>query len=285
MAPFGSDARKRMKIPRNDEDKIGWERHGERATKTTEDTAEILKLDKAIRRNDLTSAIRAASLQELSENHLDDADAAYHPAEDECVGPIRAKTSARASALDKEANKFLGEKPLAPITRCGGDTAIEIWDRERVSGFTRDPLTRKLVVKDGRTSRSGYRRILPESRPDDWHVEYQIEELEDVVKAVLREKKATIFEALVLDPLRGRPGKTIDDLARQFGRSADYISRIKHKCKIRVQAEIEARRAAEAKVRAAAATQADETCGVCGRNYGAKVWPRIRRVGGIIRKT
>ena len=61
-----------MKMPRNDEEKIGWERHAERSTKTADDTAEILKLDKAIQRNDLTSALRAASeLQELSEDHLD----------------------------------------------------------------------------------------------------------------------------------------------------------------------------------------------------------------------
>ena len=153
----------------------------------------------------------------------------------------------------------------------GPPDKISKFENRRVSGF--DRIGGKWSKADGLISRGGYRRILPESRSDSWLLDYQIEELEDVAKEVLRERWATVFESLVLDPLRGKPGKTIDDLARQFGVSAEQISRIKYKCKLRVEGELDARREAFAKKNA---PEADETCEVCGRTYGAKAWPEKR---------
>jgi hypothetical protein len=144
------------------------------------------------------------------------------------------------------------------------------FENRRTSGF--DRIGGKWSKADGLVSRKGYRRILPESRPDSWALDYQLDELEDVSRTVLRERKATVFENLVLDPLRGKPGKTIDDLAKQFGVSVDAIYRIKNKCKVRIEREVEARRAAFAKKNA----ELDETCELCGRTYGDRAWPRIR---------
>jgi hypothetical protein len=104
-------------------------------------------------------------------------------------------------------------------------------ESRRAAGFER--VEGKHVKADGLVSRRGKRRILPDDDLDKWREfrkDDQREKLERVAAEVLHGRNATIFGGLVLDRLCGKPGKTVEDLAYQFGVSRERIYRIQYNC-------------------------------------------------------
>jgi hypothetical protein len=103
------------------------------------------------------------------------------------------------------------------------------------------------LMADGLVSRAGYRRIPPGWLMEgiDDHEEWagNAELLANVAKQVLRNRNATVFEGLVLNPLLGRPGRTVEELAEQFGVPPARIYRIKDKVKQQMTAAIERHKA------------------------------------------
>ena len=111
--------------------------------------------------------------------------------------------------------------------------SVEGFEEKWANGFTR--VDGRHVPADGMVSRRGYRRIIPDSGPDAAWLEWRIEELARVAKEVLRGRNATVFEGRVLDPLMGRPKRSIDDLAEQLGRPAKRIYKILDECRHRIE--------------------------------------------------
>jgi hypothetical protein len=64
----------------------------------------------------------------------------------------------------------------------------------------------------------------------------------ELVGKVLHGRNATVFEGLVLNPLLGKPAKTVQELAKQFGVPADRIHKIKHDCIERLKKEVRNRK-------------------------------------------
>lgn len=88
----------------------------------------------------------------------------------------------------------------------------------------------KHIAADGLVSKGGYRRILPDYKDagDEVWDEIRRKQLEEIAGEVLSGRTATVFDALVLAPLRGKQGRTVEDLANQFGVTTDRIHKIKH---------------------------------------------------------
>lgn len=63
----------------------------------------------------------------------------------------------------------------------------------------------------------------------------QVDELERVSRDVLSGRNATVWESLVLDPLRGKAKRTPEELAEQFRVSAARIYRIKNRANDKVR--------------------------------------------------
>jgi hypothetical protein len=95
-------------------------------------------------------------------------------------------------------------------------------------------------MADGLVSRGGYRRVLPDT--DDvldaelWAE--NAERLADLAKQHLRGRNATVFEGLLVNPLLGRGGRTVQELAAQFGVSSERIYRVMYDAKQRITAAI-----------------------------------------------
>src|SRR5262245_9955104 len=88
--------------------------------------------------------------------------------------------------------------------------AIAAWEAKWVAGFIKD--AGKHVAAGGLVSRGGYRRVFRDS-PDWRDVDWQAEKLEEVAAEVLHGRNATVFENLVINPIRRRPGKSVKALA------------------------------------------------------------------------
>src|SRR5262245_28924615 len=106
--------------------------------------------------------------------------------------------------------------PLAraiPIAR-----VIDSLEARRAAGFTKAG-NGKHVMADGLIARSGNRRILPDAREEhDWTWwQERADELVAAATEVLRGRNASVFQGLVLDPLQGKPRKSVRSLALQFG--------------------------------------------------------------------
>src|SRR5262249_42647669 len=101
----------------------------------------------------------------------------------------------------------------------------------------------------------------------------QIDELEAVAAEVLHGRNATVFDALVLAPLRGDDTKrTVESLAQQFGVDAARIYRCKNRAKRRVSDAINVRKSLETKVpdeliAFIEGVPANERCTICNRGF------------------
>jgi hypothetical protein len=111
---------------------------------------------------------------------------------------------------------------------------VEGFEEKRANGFTK--VDGRHVPADGIVSRRGYRRIIPDSGPGAAWLEWRIEELARVAKEVLRGRNATVFEGRVLNPLMGRPKRSVEDLAEQLGRPTKRIYKILDECRDQIAA-------------------------------------------------
>ena len=128
------------------------------------------------------------------------------------------------------------------------------------------------VSADGLVARSGRRRILPEDT-DISGLEDKAEQLALVAGQVLHGRNATCFEGRVIDPLFGRPKRSIEELATQFGVSPAKIHRIIEHAKRRVLEALE--RFYQPKI-------VGDRCPTCGRVYDAWQFGQCARTNGTI---
>ena len=95
----------------------------------------------------------------------------------------------------------------------------------------------KHVAAQGLISRKGYIRITPNNDDNEW-IEIskpdRLDELECIAAEVLHGRTATVFEGLVLAPLRGQSKRTVEELAYQFNVSRDRIYRITDRAKRKI---------------------------------------------------
>jgi hypothetical protein len=156
---------------------------------------------------------------------------------------------------------------------------IASFEARWAAGFTKEG-DGKHVMADGLVGRSGRRRILPAdagvktAELDDWRWE-KTDELVAAAKEVLHQRNASVFQGLVLDPLEGKPRRSVESLAAQFNVTPARIYRIEYDCKLKVMAKIEAKRAQTA---ASERTWADEVCRACGAVYSYGAWPSMKAV-------
>jgi hypothetical protein len=175
---------------------------------------------------------------------------------------------------DKPAKRFGGRwnegfrsrdeivRPLAPrgggkaeagrVYRPNDIAKIEIF---RARGFAK--VAGRHVMADGLVARSGRRRIFPD-HANMRELEDRADVLLAIAKQVLRGRNATVFEGRVIDPLLGRPKRSVEELAAQFGVSPAKIHKITERCKERVS---------EAAERFAAPKNDGIKCPECGRIY------------------
>ena len=112
-------------------------------------------------------------------------------------------------------------------------------------------------------------------------------ELADAVGKVLRGRNATIFEGRVLDPLRGRPKRSVDDLAAQFGITTKRVYKIVERCSDRVIAALSAppeRMDAKgfiAETNELYAWAESEKCSLCGRCFALTALSACRGAFGV----
>jgi hypothetical protein len=117
-----------------------------------------------------------------------------------------------------------------------------------------------LQLTDGVLSRRGLRRIPPliyRGLDREW-IEEHAEELSELAKDILHGRNATVFEGRVLDPLEGRPKRSVEDLAAQFGVTEKRIYKIEDDCRRRVVEEYRRRTAPKSH---------GDKCPMCGRVY------------------
>jgi hypothetical protein len=114
--------------------------------------------------------------------------------------------------------------------------AVEGFENFRAAGFVK--IGGRRLMADGLVSRGGYRRVFSDALLETvWDREMwadRAQDLADLAGQYLGGRTATVFEGLVINPLLGRPGRTVDDLARQFGVTPDRIYKIKNKGKERL---------------------------------------------------
>jgi hypothetical protein len=130
----------------------------------------------------------------------------------------------------------------------GSWSALDRHEARQAAGY--EKIAGKHQPVDGLVARSGNRRILPED--DDPQTRLILAaKLKELIPEVLHGKHATIFEALVLNPLYGKPKKTAEELAIQFGRPRAHIDRCLYKAKRKIEEAVADRMAAaEAKRKA-----------------------------------
>jgi hypothetical protein len=124
------------------------------------------------------------------------------------------------------------------------------------------------VARDGLVSARGYRRIVHDA---GWVDDWDVDALEDLALSVLHGRNATIFEAHMLGPLRGKPKRSVESLAKQFGVGTKRIYKILGECRRRLEAERDKRAAA----RLAAGAANFEMCGLCQREVSLAHRPSI----------
>src|SRR5262249_13153455 len=136
-----------------------------------------------------------------------------------------ARTATADTDLNSEDARTDSEPKASPRT-------VQGYESRWAAGYTK--VAGKTTVADGVLSRGGFRRILPNDDDDGWlkHCkEYRLRELEDIAKDIFHGRNATVFEGLLLAPLRGERGRTVEELADQFGLTPQQIYKIKNKCK------------------------------------------------------
>jgi hypothetical protein len=157
---------------------------------------------------------------------------------------------------------------------------FEQFEAKLTSGFV-ETKSGKHVAFGGLTDRKGRRKVFPMQTDEEaWTAEINTNELMDIAETILHGRNATVFEGLVLRPLRGLPKRTVDDLAKQFGILPARIYRIKNDCVERVKKEI-AKGKLEAQTQPTGYREANkifEVCERCKREYPLSAHPRRRSV-------
>src|SRR5262245_6456061 len=153
---------------------------------------------------------------------------------------------------------------------------IDSLEARRAAGFTKSG-DGKHIMADGLIARSGKRRILPDARDGhDWTWwEERADEAAAAAAEVLHQRNASVFQGLVLDPLQGKPRKSVESLAIQFGVPPARIYRILYVCKLKVKAKIDAKRA---ETEPFERTATGEVCRACGVVYSNSHFPSIKAV-------
>jgi hypothetical protein len=168
-------------------------------------------------------------------------------------------------------------------------SGIELWEIVQAQGFRKKD-GKHIATDGGLVSRGGYRRIMP-NRDDGFWLESikpdQLGDLERVARAVLTGRNATVFDGLVLAPLRSEPKREVKDLADQFGVRPARVYKILHKCIAKVkkrQAEIAAGGSIDGKpphfemMALLEAWENTDRCSLCGRQF---VWELLPECNGI----
>jgi hypothetical protein len=167
-----------------------------------------------------------------------------------------------------------------------GSRSVAGYEAKWAAGYTK--VGGKYIAADGLVSRGGFRRIIPEET--DWDREKWAEraaELADAAGKILHGRNATIFEGRVLDPLRGRPKRSVDDLAAQFGIAPKRVYKIVERCSDRVMAALSApSQRMDHKGFVAArdelyARAYSEKCLLCGRCFALTALSACRGVFGV----
>jgi len=156
---------------------------------------------------------------------------------------------------------------------------LEQFEAKQATGFVKK--FGKHAAVSGITDRSGRLKLLASQTEEEvWAAEISRHELIEIAERVLHGRNATVFDGLVLRPIRGLSKRTVDDLAMQFGVDHARIYRIKNDCIDRIKKEI-------AKTKPVAPTQTSryrdggnvfETCERCNREYPLSLWPSRRSV-------
>ena len=139
-------------------------------------------------------------------------------------------------------------------------SGVAAFESKSATGFRR--IGGKRVAADGLVSRGGYRRIFPDHDDDDWadfFMPGQVEELEKTARAVLRGRSATVFNKLVVAPLRGKTRSTVEELAEELSIPKGQIRKIKYDATTKVKERISAMRLS------AEVPTNSHPCGMCGR--------------------
>jgi len=199
------------------------------------------------------------------------------------------RSAARTSNVDADLNSEEARTDNEPKP---SPRTLQGYESKWAAGYTKT--SGKTVAADGLVSRNGYRRILPENDDSEWlecSKDYRLDELEDIAKQIFHGRNATVFEALFLAPLRGESGRTVEDLAGQFGATPHRIYKIKNECKSRVIDRLRAAQSSEIDHRGRPIVPKEirdsmdgeknqEKCGVCGRVYAWTLSPACSgRVG------
>jgi hypothetical protein len=159
---------------------------------------------------------------------------------------------------------------------------IAAYEAKRATGFTSDG-SGKRIAADGLVSRGGYRRIIPgETTEEENKREWRAEELATIAAEIFSGRNATIFEGRILNPLMGRPKRSVEDLAAQFGIPTQRVYKIEERCRERVMAAFSTpSRKMDHKGFVAAAGQLQkwaesERCSLCGRCLAPTPLPACR---------
>jgi hypothetical protein len=154
-------------------------------------------------------------------------------------------------------------------------SGIAAFESKWAAGFRR--IGGKRIAADGLVSRGGFRRILPDQQDDGDDLKLErVEKVQEIAAELLRGRTATVFENLVVAPLQGQAGATVEALAKQFGVSLDRIYKIKHGGRRKVAEKIAAmQRGASVDGRPPCyemttveeAFEHSKPCGVCGRVF------------------
>jgi hypothetical protein len=133
------------------------------------------------------------------------------------------------------------------------------------------------------------KHALPERDYDPWIHNISEEQLDELQAAaeVLHGRNATVFDALVLAPLRGESKRTVESLAHQFGVNAARIHRCKNRAKSQVVRAIRRRKSLEPKapselIAFIEGVPNNERCTICGRGFS---WTDFALCNGVFGQT
>ena len=138
------------------------------------------------------------------------------------------------------------------------ETALAALEAKWATGLTR--VDGRHVSEIGLVARDGSRRVFSGDAGDDIWQETYADALGELASEALTGRTATVFAARVLDPLAGRPARSIADLAFQFGVTPKRIYKVLDHAKIKIM-ELIIERASRAKA------PLGESCPTCGRVY------------------
>ncbi len=176
-------------------------------------------------------------------------------------------------ALNERPDPAVASRPDTPAGAAG-------YEAKAASGFARR--AGKHVAWSGPLQRNGRAKVFnEETEHEAWLAEQNTHELIEIAERVLHHRNATVFDGLVLAPIRKLPGRTVDSLAAQFGVDAARIYRIKNDCVARIKSELGKARAAPEAPRLwgpPPASEVSETCTICRRDYPLSAWPKQKPI-------